>query len=406
MATLPVLYVASIVAVLYTLYLFINGPFLVLLNLSNAALYNAVYAFGPLVIGWVVILGMCKPLFTRGTRHPSPFVLDPKLAPKMYRLTAEVCSTLGAPAPKRIELTCELNASASFERGWSGFFGGQLVLTLGLPLVVLLTQRELAGVIAHEFGHFRQRMGMRASFLIRRINHWFARVVYTRSPWDPELGENTRGIPGGSIRAAVFLLCMQAGASVSRGILWTLMMTGHVVGVALMRQMEYNADRCEVKVAGSTAFESVFLKLSGLSLVAEGLYRTLGQNWRTRRRLPEDLSGLVERLTKLALQEQQSVLHHQPENGRTRWMDTHPSTADRIRHARSLADTGLDLSDASARHLFEDFAELSRQATWVYYDSGLNLPVTRKNLVSLEAWFEQSLPPALPAALERSIAQV
>ena len=257
MAMLPALYVATILAAIYGLYLFVTGPFLSLLSIPNLPIYSKAFcAFGPLVIGWVVILGMCKPLFTRGTKRPVPFTLDPKLAPGVYLLTKEVCTALGALPPTRVELTCDLNASASFEQGWRGFFGGQLILTLGLPLVSLLNERELAGVIAHEFGHFRQRAGMRASFVIRLINHWFARVVYTRSPWDPGLGESTGGLPGGSLPAAALLLCAQVGSFVAQGALWTLMMAGHLIGVALLRQMEYNADRCETRVGRHRRFRN------------------------------------------------------------------------------------------------------------------------------------------------------
>ncbi len=46
--------------------------------------------------------------------------------------------------------------------GLLSFLGHDLVLTLGLLLIAAgLTERELAGVIAHEFGHFRQGAGMR-----------------------------------------------------------------------------------------------------------------------------------------------------------------------------------------------------------------------------------------------------
>lgn len=56
-----------------------------------------------------------------------------------------------------------------------------------MPLVSGLTLRQLAGVLAHEFGHFAQGTGMRVTYVIRWVNHWFARVVYERDAWDVRL---------------------------------------------------------------------------------------------------------------------------------------------------------------------------------------------------------------------------
>ena len=106
------------------------------------------------------------------------------------------------------------------------------------------------------------------------------------------------------------------------------------------------------------------------------------------------------------MQEQQTTLHARLETGRTEWMDTHPSPAARVRHARKLAEPGFDLSGAPARDLFENYTELSRQVTWVYYDSDLNLPVTKKVLVPLETWLRYFLPPPLPVVDARDLARV
>lgn len=46
-----------------------------------------------------------------------------------------------------------------------------------------LDLQQFAGVLAHEFGHFAQSSGMRLSYLIRSINHWFARVVFEEDQW-------------------------------------------------------------------------------------------------------------------------------------------------------------------------------------------------------------------------------
>ncbi|MEM6778123.1 MAG: hypothetical protein AAF670_10745 [Planctomycetota bacterium] len=59
-----------------------------------------------------------------------------------------------------------------------------MVLTVGIPLITGLTAREFAGVLAHELGQFAHGASRRASYVVRSINHWFARVVYQRDQVD------------------------------------------------------------------------------------------------------------------------------------------------------------------------------------------------------------------------------
>src|SRR5690606_33534294 len=105
----------------------------------------------------------------------------------IWALVERICAAVRAPVPRTIAVDADVNASASFERGWLGFFTGNLRLTIGLPLVTGLRLDELAGVLAHEFGHFAQGGGMRVSFVVRSISGWFARVVYERDSWDQRL---------------------------------------------------------------------------------------------------------------------------------------------------------------------------------------------------------------------------
>lgn len=72
------------------------------------------------------------------------------------------------------------------------------MLTIGLPLVAGLSLQQLAGVLAHEFGHFSQGAGMRLTYIVRSINAWFLRVVYEpfySSPQDEEFRKSVPFLP-------------------------------------------------------------------------------------------------------------------------------------------------------------------------------------------------------------------
>jgi Zn-dependent protease with chaperone function len=143
----------------------------------------------PIASGCAVVFFMIKPIFVRRRRESVAVVHNPAFEPEIGDFIHAVCRAVGAPTPWRIEFDCTTDASAGFVGGWSGFLNGRLILRLGLPLVAAVTERELAGILAHEFGHFRQGVGMRLSFLIRRINAWFVRSVYGRDRWDERLAE-------------------------------------------------------------------------------------------------------------------------------------------------------------------------------------------------------------------------
>ncbi|MEO8429753.1 MAG: M48 family metallopeptidase [Verrucomicrobiota bacterium] len=120
---------------------------------------------------------MVKPFFAAKARTPEPITLDPAKEPLLFAFVQKICGLVGAPVPCRIDVDCQVNASAGLRRGlWST----DLVLTIGLPLASGMDMRQFAGVLAHEFGHFAQGAGMRLTYIIRQINFWFAQVVYER----------------------------------------------------------------------------------------------------------------------------------------------------------------------------------------------------------------------------------
>ncbi len=309
---LPVLYVAMIGAVAWAVYcwateftfLLTATPGGVRFLLLKVAIYGA-----PLFAGAVLVLFMIKPLFARRAPRSQPLALNPGAEPLLFAFIEKVCETIGAPSPKRIDLDCELNASASFRRGAWSLLSSDLVLTIGLPLVAALNLREFAGILAHEFGHFTQGFGMRLSYVIRNINAWFARVIYERdapNAWLEELSE----AEASSI--TIIVACAQLAVWFSRQLLELLMLLGHGVGCFMRRQMEYDADRYEIKLVGSAVFENTTRRMHVLALVLQSAYKNLRPALKINRTLPENFPAYLLR-TESALR---------PRDGRrwrTRW---------------------------------------------------------------------------------------
>jgi len=386
MVILPCIYVALTALAVYGVFYFATECFVPIWDWHVghskwAFLAKFICSVTPLLVGSAIAFFMVKPLFARRGARMQPLVLDPAVEPRVYGLVQEVCTAVGAPAPRRVELNCDLNASASFDRGLRGFLGNQLILTLGMPLVAGLTHRELAGVIAHEFGHFRQGAGMRFSYVIRRVNGWFARVVYERDAWDEAIASWSESEEGW---ITVMVRCAQLGVWFSRRVLWVLMMAGHAISCLLLRQMEYDADRAEIRLAGSTAFESTTMKMAALGDVLSTIHHEMGHVWRRQMQLPDNLPVLLEYRAARLAPEARAKVENEVIVSKTGLFDTHPSAADRVRRAAKLAEPGAEISDAPARELFENFDTLSRLVTLAHYEDDLNVPTSAEFLIPLE----------------------
>jgi len=379
MLILPVAYIGMIVAAAWGIYYYATHfTFLSGLGGPRILMLKAVLYIGPILAGLVLIFFMIKPLFARRARSAQPLAMNPAYEPTLYAFIAKICDIVGAPMPERIDLDCQINASASFRRGAASLLSNDLVLTIGVPLVGALSLREFAGVVAHEFGHFTQGFGMRLSYLVRNINDWFARVVYQRDAWDVALAEWESELEDGWAMLVVFMV--QLGVGISRTLLKLLMFFGHGVSCFLLRQMEYDADSYEIKVAGSAAFESTARRFATLHAAAEKAYKEMRATWNLNRKLPDNFSAF------LCHQE-----GHLPPKLRERIQDTlglartgvfhsHPSPGDRIRRARQAGEPGVFHLDYPASVLFTKFDIVSRQITHLHYTDDLGLRFDPGNL--------------------------
>ena len=349
-----------------------SNTYAVRFNSSNTDVVKLLLYFAPLFAGVVALFFLFKPIFARKPKAAQPLALTPASEPVLYEFIQKICETVGAPAPKRIDLDCRMNASAGLRRGFLSLFSHDLVLTLGLPLVANLTVEELAGVVAHEFGHFTQGTGMRLSYIIRRVNLWFARVVYQRDAWDVRLGnlytqKHYRPF-------ALYAWFAHLGVALSRQILLFLMKGGNLMCGFIMRQMEYDADACGIKVAGSGAAETTQRKLVTLNEAQRRAYEKLRESWTRHRTLPDNLPEFMRRehawLPALVVQQ----INDQLAVRRTKPSDSHPSPGDRINRARLAGDPGIFHDSRPADVLFTNFEQVSAFVTLRHYTQNLRVP--------------------------------
>lgn len=354
MLVLPVIYLMLVGLVCFGIYWYaMNG-------IGRAGFFP--YC-GGLMVGTILLGFMIRPFFMRRRDDSVPLTLRRADEPELFAFIGRLCSALGSPAPVRIDVDLAVNASASFHRGLRGLLGRKLALTFGLPLAACLDARQFAGVLTHELGHFSQGSAMRLTYIVRRMNAWFFRVVYLRDHWDRNLA---RASKRGNVMVILIALSARGMIWIVRRILWCLMIAGHAVSAMMLRQMEFDADRYQCRVAGSESFGRTFERLRWTAAAQVAAFADLADALRERR-LADDLPALIIARERDMKDDQRAELREPNPAKKTGWFDSHPCDSDRLSAAGRLLDRGVFAADAPATALFSDFPGLSRIATMLFY---------------------------------------
>jgi len=380
---LPLIYIALIGLAAWgmLLYAMQAGTWLGVRSIApHLFLLKAVLFIAPLVAGGIIILLMLKPLFARPSRRVSPYALERSQEPGLFLLVEQVADAIGAPVPKRIELIAEPNASASFRRGVLSFLGSDLTLQIGMSLVMCMDTRQIAGIIAHELGHFTQRFAMRSRYLIDIVNAWFARVAYQRDAWDDHIDGM---LDSGYMPYVIIGLMSQLGVFLCRKILFVFMLLGRAVTCFTMRRMEYNADLSEMRLVGSDVFEATSTRLEEIGVAFSFTLNELSA-LSASGKLPNDLPALTRSQLLVMPTGLKAALAAVREHTRGRLFDTHPPTRLRIEHARTQAAEGIFHLDVPAERLLANPSVLAQWTTVRLYREGYGLDVGLDDLAPVE----------------------
>lgn len=333
---------------------------------------SRIHGFWPLFVlyvlpgasGTILLLFLLRPMLPMGAAKERTLLLDPDEEPRLVRAIHTLAGAIGIRPPVVLRLSNEVNASVHFEGGWAGFFSGRKVLTIGLPLVAGLSSQQFLGVLAHEFGHFAQRLGMRCSFLINHVNAWLYQRACRPDPWVERLEQWAHENDEFVVRAIMFVT--RAGIGGSRLLLAGLFQLSFRLSQSLSRQMEFDADRYEATLSGSTTFGDTALRLRALGRAFGEVDKRNAGTWREHkllRDIPQAVAAQVDGYDTSAW----ATLRRGLGYGTTRYWDSHPADLERIRHAQSLQASGMFNDARPAAVLFDRFVEHCRDATRAYY---------------------------------------
>ena len=377
-ALMPVLYLGLVVALAWLGYHYYanwvpHDGHVVLLALAWLA---------PGFILSVLILFLLKPLFAPRTMEPEAVRLSPDDEPALVAAVQSLSRAIGVRPPRAIYLSHSANAWVQFARGPSGVVGGARTLTIGLPLVAGMTSRQFVGVLAHEFGHFAQRGGMRAAHLINHVNRWLESRAYQPDEWDARLQrwmerDDDEGADLLQLVCAATLACLQATRLLMRG----MFQLSFRMSRRLSQEMEFDADRYEVAIAGSDNFAATALRLRALAGARHEVENANIKAWREGRLVDDLAAATVLRLEQWRAEDWQTVERELDHDDETRYWDSHPADQARIANATSQQVAGTFVDERPATALFADFSALSRRVTAHYYRD-MDLAVGAQGLVT------------------------
>jgi hypothetical protein len=151
----------------------------------------------------------------------------------------------------------------------------------------------------------------------------------------------------------------------------------------MLRQMEFDADSYETKLAGSAAFESTSQRMHVLNHVLGQTYKKVRVGWNQSKELPDNFSACLLRTDAELHHNARSQIEDTMGLEKSGLFDTHPSSGDRIRAARRADEPGVFQCDLPATALFTNFEVPARQVTMLHYTDDLEIPLGLAKLVPL-----------------------
>lgn len=188
----------------------------------------------------IIVLGMTGTVVLRSVWirfvPPEGHHLQPGEAPELRAEVERVRSAVGAGPLHGVVINAELNAAAAYVPDGLALWRQRHYLVLGLPLLQALDRRELAAVIAHEFGHFHGGHGRFAGWIYRLRGSW-QRLM---------MGMAGEGVWGGQLLWLFFRWYAPYFDAYS---------------YVLARRHEYAADAVGAQVAGAEAMAGALVRI-------------------------------------------------------------------------------------------------------------------------------------------------
>jgi len=143
-----------------------------------------------------VLMGFVQIFNFHVLSHPTVTIINNRLVevkkmeqPELFAFIKRLTREIGAPFPKKIYFSPDVNASVFYNSSfWSMFLPVRKNLQIGLGLVNAVSVSELKAVLAHEFGHFSQR-SMKLGSYVYNMNQVIYNMLYDNDGYGKALDQ-------------------------------------------------------------------------------------------------------------------------------------------------------------------------------------------------------------------------
>jgi Zn-dependent protease with chaperone function len=306
--------------------------------------------------------------------------------PKFFAFIERITEEIGAPAPRKVFVSADVNAAAIPETSLLNLIvPPKKDLLIGLGLVNSLNLSEFKAVVAHEFGHFSQKTSRVNSYVyiaFRVMDNliagedWLDRMIRTAHR------AHASGL--GNVFTVAFLACVGGPIWLTRKAVAGMFYVLHLAHLSLSRQNEFHADRIAVSVAGSNAVVHCLLRCafgnevfnqaaddletaSQHKLYTSDLFHhqtAAAERVRRTKRTPR--LGLPPALKRPEDGRDVQVFDEDDDTGVPEMWSTHPSNYDREENAKAIFIPAVD-DERSPWILFSDVEDLKERVTYKFY---------------------------------------
>lgn len=246
------------------------GAFIISAKVSFITL---VAGAGLFALGIMFFVFLVKFIFSKHTdENPYRMQVFQKDHPELFKLIAEVSSSVGTHFPRKVFLRHDVNASVFYNSSfWSLFFPVKKNLDIGLGLINSVNKAELKAVLAHEFGHFSQR-SMKLGSYVYKVNNIIYNLAYDYDRWDRTLEgwANAGGVFG------IFALITFRLVELVRYILRKSYNLINIPYMGLSREMEFHADHIAGEIAGKKNMISALRRIEFCDIAFNQVLNNLG----------------------------------------------------------------------------------------------------------------------------------
>ncbi len=336
------------------------------------------YSLPPLFLLALLAL-VIKPFFRISPAREEPIVATKKEEPLLFEFVSRICKSVGTRMIDEVHFTVGAEAAVYNSGKLGGLFPEKRILILGLPLVASCDVASLAGIMAHEMGHFALQRNIQLRTIIGIVNGLFYRAMYEPDRFDIWLAINTQ--EGRPLR--LLLLPIKKTLSLGRWILWVFFVTAEASSCLISRKDEFDCDQYMARLVGSDTACRSLQSVHLLGMAASATNDDLTNSWQEKR-LPDDLPRFILSRVGRWNARQQEISLKLISSSATRWFDTHPSLPARIKALQRLDLPTMPISREPAGRLLRDFNRRCKEMTVRHYKEVLESDFDSSSLVSTE----------------------